>query len=152
MKKNAQSILEFSFVFIIIMMIFLSIIELSLYWRARYSVVNIANEVMANVQIEAQNTQSQYQIAQNALNTVKKSAGLLNLENSTFTLSGSGGSYVISSNYQKKGKSALKVFLDINNQEKNDISTGAAYIYSGIFLFKNGKEVSSGAIQSVQKF
>ena len=107
---------------------------------------------MANVQIEAQNTQSQYQIAQNALNTVKKSAGLLNLENSTFTLSGSGGSYVISSNYQKKGKSALKVFLDINNQEKNDISTGAAYIYSGIFLFKNGKEVSSGAIQSVQKF
>ncbi len=152
MKKQAQNILEFSFVFIIIMSIFLSIVELSLYWRAKHSVVNIANEIVANMQIEAQNTKSMPRIANSALQTLKKSSGLLNLEGSNFTITGNGGSYTISSNFQKLGKPALRAFISINNLEKGDLSAGVFYTYSGIFLYQKGREIFSGPIQSVQKF
>lgn len=152
MKKLAQSILEFSFVFLIIMSIFLSIIELSLFWRAKHSVVNIANEIIANIQIQAQNTKSTSEIGACALKTVEKSAGLLNLEGTSFILNGNNNYYTITSNFKKKDKSALSVFISINNLEKNDISAGVSYIYSGIFLYQKGKEIFSGPIQSIQKF
>ena len=59
LKSKAQNVIEFSFVFLVIMSIFLSIIELALFWRARFSVANIANEIVANTQIAAQNANSE---------------------------------------------------------------------------------------------
>ena len=98
-KKTGQNIIEFVFVFFVTMSIFLSIIELSLYWRAKYSIANIANEISANVQIASQNSKSANTIIEVAQNSLKKSAGLLNLESSTFSLSGSNDSYQIKSNF-----------------------------------------------------
>ena len=118
MKKNkeyAQNIIEFVFVFFVTMSIFLSIIELSLYWRAKYSVANIANEVSANIQVVAQNTKSADKIIEAAQNSLKNSVGLLNLEGSDFSLSGTNNSYQIKSNFIKNNQSALVAFIDIRN-------------------------------------
>lgn len=152
MKKYAQNVIEFAFVFLVIMSIFLSIIELLLYWRARHSVSNIANEIVANMQIEAQNTKTESQIVNSALNAFKKSAGLLNLANENYTIDGSSGSYKITCSFQKKGKSALVALININNLERGDISAAVIYIYSGIFLYQDGREISSGPVQAIQKF
>lgn len=151
-KKTGQNIIEFVFVFFVTMSIFLSIIELSLYWRAKYSIANIANEISANVQIASQNSKSANTIIEVAQNSLKKSAGLLNLESSSFSLSGSNDSYQIKSNFTKNGQSALVVFVDIRNLKNSDICTTVAYNYSGIFLFQNGKTITSSPSCSVQKF
>lgn len=152
MKNRAQNIIEFTFVFIVVMSIFLSMIELALYWRARYSVDNIANELIANIQITAQNTTSYDEIVNKAILTVKSRAGLLNLSDSDFVKSGSDGSYTIASSFMKHSKPALMVFINLNNLSKNDVSVGVAYTYTGIFLYQQGRAVSSGAAQSIQKF
>ncbi len=151
-KKTGQNIIEFVFVFFVTMSIFLSIIELSLYWCAKYSIANIANEISANVQIASQNSKSVDKIIESAQNSLKKSAGLLNLESSSFSLSGSNDSYQIKSNFTKNGQSALVVFVDIRNLKNSDICTTVAYNYSGIFLFQKGKTITSSPSCSVQKF
>lgn len=152
LKSKAQNVIEFSFVFLVIMSIFLSIIELALFWRARFSIANIANEIVANTQIAAQNANSESDVVLCALNSLKKSAGLVNLSDSAFSSSGSNGSYRISSNFTKAGSPALVALLNINNLERGDISAGVVYMYTGIFLFREGRAVSSGAVQSVQKY
>lgn len=155
MKKNkeyAQNIIEFVFVFFVTMSIFLSIIELSLYWRAKYSVANIANEVSANIQVVAQNTKSADKIIEAAQNSLKNSVGLLNLEGSDFSLSGTNNSYQIKSNFIKNNQSALVAFIDIRNLNNGDVCTAIAYSYSGIFLFQKGKAITSSPSCSVQKF
>lgn len=152
MKIKAQNVIEFSFVFIVIMSIFLAMIELALYWRAQFSVTNIANEVIANVQIEAQNTTSEAQIVEYAKNSLKKSAGLLNLSGSEYTVSGSDGSYTIVSTFLKHGIPALVAFLNIDDLGRGNISIGIVYAYTGIFLYREGKSISSGSAQGVQKY
>ena len=142
MKKYAQNVIEFAFVFLVIMSIFLSIIELSLYWRA----------IVANMQIEAQNTKTESQIVNSALNAFKKSAGLLNLANENYTIDGSSGSYKITCSFQKKGKSALVALININNLGRGDISAAVIQIQSGIFLYEDRRGISSGPVQAIQKF
>lgn len=151
-KINAQNVIEFSFVFIILLSVFLSIIELALYWRSCFCVSNIANELVANVQIKAQNTSSEYAIAQYASEVLEKKAGLLNLSNSSFVVSGSNSVYKISSTFTKNSSPALVAILNISDIKRNDINVGVSYLYTGIFLFKQGRVISSGAVQSVQKF
>lgn len=150
-KKCAQNIIEFVFVFFVTMSIFLSIIELSLYWRAKYSVANIANEVSANIQVVAQNTKSADKIIEAAQNSLKNSVGLLNLEGSGFSFSGSNNSYQIKSNFIKNNQSALVAFIDIRNINNGDVCTTIAYSYSGIVLFQKGKTITSFSC-SIQKF
>lgn len=151
-KHSAQNIIEFVFVFLVTMSVFFSIIELGLYWRAKYCVANLANEVIANIQITAQNRQSEQEIINNALTAVKKSSGLLNLSNTEYSVLGSNGSYTIKSNFLKQGQSVLVVFVDIHDIKNSDVRVGAAYRYNGIFLFKDGKTISSVPMYSVQKF
>lgn len=152
MKLKAQNVIEFTFVFIAVMSIFFTIIELSLYLRAQYSVQNIANEIVANLQIVAQNASSEEEIMTQATQIVKQSAGLLNLGDSNYTLSGSNGDYTISSDFQKQGASALVAIINLDENYKSEVTAGVTYTYSGIFLYRNGKALSSGAVQSIQKF
>ncbi len=151
-KFLAQNVIEFSFVFIILLSVFLSIIELALYWRSCFCVSNIANELMANVQVKAQNSSSESEIAKYALSVLEKKAGLLNLSGSSFVVSGSNSVYKISSTFIKNSSPTLVAILNINDVKRNDINVGVSYLYTGIFLFKQGRVISSGAVQSVQKF
>ncbi len=151
-KNVAQNIIEFVFVFLVTMSIFLSVIELGLYWRAKYSVANIANEIIANIQIVAQNSRSYDEILNATLVAVNKSAALLNLSGENFDVTGENGSYVLKSSFKKQGQSALVVFLDVDDLPSSDIRIAAAYCYSGIFLFNNGKTITSSAVYSIQKY
>lgn len=152
MKLKAQNVIEFSFVFIVIMSIFLAIIELTLYWRAQFSVTNIANEIIANVQIKAQNTKVESEIVSAAQQALKKSAGLVNLSDTNFILSGSNGNYSIKSSFTKLGAPALIALINIDNLDTGDISVGVVYTYTGIFLYREGKAISSGSAQGIQKY
>ncbi len=148
----AQNIIEFVFVFLVTMSIFLAIIEMGLYWRAKYCVANIANEIISNVQITAQSTKSQEKTLDKAIETIEKTAGLLNISDTKFNFSGTNGSYVIKSDFQKHGQSALVVFLNINSFKNNDIRVAVAYRYSGLFLYSKGTTITSGVSYSIQKF
>ena len=152
LNKKAQNIIEFIFVFLVTMSIFLSVFELGLYWRAKHSVAMIADEVIANIQVVFQNTKSEERTLQEALQIMNRSAGLLNLENTAFSLEGSDGSYTIKSNYTKSGQSALVLFLFINNLANSDITATISYRYNGIFLFSTGKTITSSVVRSIQKF
>lgn len=153
MKQNiAQNVIEFAFVFIVIMTIFLAIIELALFWRAQYCVQNIAAEITANIQITAQNTKTEAAVVNRAVQILKARSGLLNLSSSGFNQSGSDGSYIVASTFQRGSAPALSAYININNLEKCDITSGIVYNYKGIFLYQNGRAISSGPSQSVQKF
>ena len=151
-KCSAQNIIEFVFVFLVTMSIFLSVIELGLYWRAKYSVANIANEITANIQIVSQNTKSHDEILQSALLFTKKCSGLLNLSDSQYALSGSDGSYLIKSDKVKHGQSILAVFINIDTSSNSNVKVIVSYRYSGIFLFKDGVTITSAVSNSLCKY
>ena len=151
-QRLAQNIIEFVFVFLVTMSIFLAIVELGLYWRAQYSVSNIANEITSNLQPIVQNADSEQEVLDAALDQVKKSSSLLNLSDSGFNVSGSNGSYTISSDFKKQNQSALVVFLNLPDYHNSGFDISVAYRYCGIFLFREGKTLTTTPVHSIEKF
>ncbi len=151
-QRLAQNIIEFVFVFLVTMSIFLAIVELGLYWRAQYSVSNIANEITSNLQPIVQNADSEQEVLDAALDQVKKSSSLLNLSDSGFNVSGSNGSYTISSDFKKQNQSALVVFLNLPDYNNSGFDISVAYRYCGIFLFREGKTLTTTPVHSIEKF
>ena len=151
-QRLAQNIIEFVFVFLVTMSIFLAIVELGLYWRAQYSVSNIANEITSNLQPIVQNADSEQEVLDAALDQVKKSSSLLNLSDSGFNISGSNDSYTISSDFKKQNQSALVVFLNLPDYHNSGFDISVAYRYCGIFLFREGKTLTTTPVHSIEKF
>ena len=151
-QRLAQNIIEFVFVFLVAMSIFLAIVELGLYWRAQYSVSNIANEITSNLQPIVQNADSEQEVLDAALDQVKKSSSLLNLSDSGFNISGSNDSYTISSDFKKQNQSALVVFLNLPDYHNSGFDISVAYRYCGIFLFREGKTLTTTPVHSIEKF
>lgn len=152
-QNSAQNCLEFTAVFVLVLIIFIAIIEISLYWRVRFCTQNIANEIVANAQIVAQSTTNRTEVLTSVENILTARQGLLNVPNKGYKTANMGSDKVIiSSVFLKDGTNALSAQVEFDSPDISSFSVQLTYHHSGIFLYQGGVDINSSEVHSVSRF
>ncbi len=152
MKKIAQALVEFTFATFLLFFIFLLIVDFALYFRAKYTVSNIANEVVANVQLESENATDTQVILDAFEAEIIERAPLLNVPDNDFILDSGVEMMVLSSTTTKNSNPAIVAHIYFDDLPRHSFVFTLMYEYTGFIIHRNGTLISSGSIQSLQQF
>jgi Flp pilus assembly protein TadG len=152
LKKNAQNLIEFVFVFPLVVMLVLAIFELAMFYRTVHSVQNVALQAAANASTQIVTSDMTSTIigdpkfnvaAQRALDVVIAKEGALNSSKTssfTVTTDANFGSppytlYEFKGNQTSEtGKPLVTLRVDYSNPMQNGIKTQLIYQYSTIIF------------------
>jgi|GEM_PF-1360044 len=153
-NKNAQATMEFVFVFLVLIAMLFVLIELALYWKARYSVETITNEIMANAQLAPlPDNDLSCPAAERALEVlILKGGGLFMLDSPVFSTTNDDGKYTYTSSDTVKGGPRLTLEVNCTNAKNSILEISLKYRYSGIMLYTGGTDIFSSTNFSGQKF